>query len=177
MSRTNKITTFTIMGIFVAIISLFTCVSVFGTSNANQGIALENIEVYDVKINDISDIYFEDGTVEIIKTANIDDKNIINYGVLLKEIDKYSQFQFDIENKGNIDIKIKNIIISGYEEYKDYVDIEVVGINVGDIVEKSSVISGVKVVTTYRNPMYTENDFIRFIELNNIKISIEFDKE
>lgn len=177
MSRTNKVTIFIILGIFVAIISLFTCVTVFGSANACSGVALENIEIYEAKINDISDIYFENGTFEILKTANLEDKNIINYGLLLKKVDNYAQFQFDVENKGNIDVKIKNISILGYEEYKDYVDIKVDGINIGDTIEKSSVVSGIKVITTYKNPQYMENGFIKFIELNNLKIVIEFDKE
>ncbi|MDE5889219.1 MAG: hypothetical protein K2H20_04275, partial [Bacilli bacterium] len=156
MSRTNKITAFTIFGIFVAIISLFTCVTVFGSSNANVGIALEYIEVFDVKINDVSEIYFEEGTFQTLKNPNIDEKNTINYGLLLKRPDKYAQFQFNMENKGNVDIKVKNITILGYEEYKDYIDIELVGINVGDKIEKSTIISGVKAITTYKSPLYIE---------------------
>ncbi len=176
MKRTRKVRIFTALGVLVAIFSLFSCISVFGASYANAGVALEAKEIFDIQFTEISDFYFEEDTFEVKKAPYVDDKNNIIFGILLKEPEKYSQFQFNIENKGNINVKVSKIEVLGFEDYSEFVDIKVIGIEKNDILDYRASVP-VKVVITYKSPFLDEAFISKNIELCNIKINIEFSKE
>lgn len=175
MRQTKKSTLFSIIGIFIAMVSILTSVSAMSTSMAGTGVAIENREVYDVKIDNVSEIY-SDEDIEVIKNPSNED-NKINFGVKLNSIDSTTQVQFDIENKGNVNVKVKNVTISGIENYKDNVEVKVLGINVGDIIDAEVKNSGIKVITQYKNPVIDENGMISAVNLDDINVEIEFDKE
>ncbi len=175
MKQNKKCTLFSVIGIFVAFVSLVTSLSAMGTSMAGNGVAMENKGVYDIKIDNVSEI-FSDEEIEVIKSPE-SKENMISYGVKLKNIDSTTQVQFDIENKGNVNAKVKNVKINGIENYKDNVDVKVLGLNVGDVIDAEIKNLGVKVITQYKNPVIDENGMFSSVILDNINVEIEFDKE
>lgn len=176
MNKAKKITNFIVLGIIISIISLCSCVSAFGIANANMGVAVESYDIFEMKVSDISDLYYDNDSFEVLKNPIVDEKNTISCGVLAKEVLKYAQFQFNLENKGNINVKVDSIDVTGYEDYSDYIDVIVEGINVGDIIVAES-ITPVKVKIVYRNPSFDETGVQKNIELSNLKINVEFKKE
>lgn len=176
MNKTKKVTNFIILGIIVSIISLCSCVSVFGIANANMGVASESYDIFEVKVSDISDLYFEDESFEILKNPIVDEQKTISYGLLAKKVNTYSQFQFNVENKGNVSSVVDIVDITGFEEYKDYIDVTLEVLSVGDKIEAGTMVP-VKVKITYKNPLVNELGEQQNIELCNLKINLGFKKE
>lgn len=171
----NKIKTYQVLGIFVAIASLLLSLSLLRTTYAYTGTSTVKKEIYDVQVKDISDIYKDNNNIEIIKNPLVAD-NIITYGVELKNLNEFVKFQFNIENKGNIDGIVRKIEILGNEEYQNYVNIEVKGLKVGDKIEANKE-AKVDVITTYNNGLLNEEGMLEPIRLDEIKIKIIIDKE
>lgn len=175
MEHTKKVTIIIVCTILVTIISLGLSIGAFDFSNANKGIAYEQIYKLDLQISELSDIIgSEDTLVSVISNPKVNiDK--ISYGVILKSTDVFTQFQFALENDGNLKARVKEINITGYEKYKDYVEIKVDGLNINDVIDVESRLSNIKVITMYKKPLIDENNKIKDIDLSNINIEFVFE--
>ena len=88
---------------------------------------------------------------------------------------KFSQFEFTIRNDGNLDAEISEIIITGVDQYKDYVKVNLSDIENGTkLKEKSSIV--VKVLTDYVIQYSDENFVPQVIELDDISIEFKIRK-
>ncbi len=177
MIKQHKIIkTYIVAGLFVAIISVFISVFTLTTSNAYTGTALETTEKYQITFDRISDIYKDKDTINIIKNPTIVN-NTISYGVAFYNPNEFTKFQFEIKNNGNTNAKIKKIEILNVKEYLDYIDINIKGIEEGQIIEAGTKLDVIEVITTYKNAYLNEENMILPIELNDIIIKIDIEKE
>lgn len=175
MKRMKNITTIMGMAVFISLFSLSLSFGALGTSNASKGTAIENKEVWSVNVENISTIAVGNENVNIIHEPVLN-SNSINYSMVLCRENDYGQFKFNIVNDGDIDAKVKKINIIGLDECKQYIDVSLSNLSVGDIIESESILKNVKVVTTYKNQLYDENMVPQEINLNDVNIEIEFEK-
>lgn len=171
----RRIRTFQILGLIIALSSLTLSIGTLTTTYAYTGIATVSKEKYEVTIKDVTD-FFEDGeNITIVKNPIIV-KNDITYGLSLGQVNEYTKFQFNVDNTGNVNAKVKEINITGLEAYQDNIEISIKGLEVNQIIEPNA-IQKVDVITTYKNPLFDENENIMPIALNEININIELEKE
>lgn len=175
MSQTKRIKTIAFLGIIVAIFSLGLSLSILHTSYSDSGIAVEEKKNLFFVLNGLSEVQTETDSVRVIEQPRVQGTSIV-YGMELLQPEAYSQFQFHLYNQGNIDGKIKKIKITGYEEYQDYVEIHVDGIQEGDIIPAGAILKKIKVFTQYKKPFYDESNLAVSILLKQIKIDIEFEE-
>ncbi len=175
MKRMKNITTIMGMAVFISLFSLSLSFGALGTSNALKGTAIENEEVWSVNIENISTIAAGNENVNVAHEPVLNG-NSINYSIVLSRENDYGQFKFNIVNDGDADAKVKKISIIGLDEYKQYIDVSLSNLSVGDIIEDESILKNVKVVTTYKNQLYDENMIPQEINLDGINIEIEFEK-
>ncbi len=175
MKRVKKVTMITGVAILVSVFSLALSFGFLGTSNASRGISIEDKEIWKVNISNLSTIAVGNTNIIIDREPFIND-NIVSYGMKLSNVNDYGQFQFEIKNEGNIDAKVSNIKITGIEGFEQYIDIGITNIEKGTIIKKGTLLSNIKVITTYKNQMVDENMLGQAIDLKNISIEIEFEK-
>jgi hypothetical protein len=173
MKHVKKITVVTVFAILISFFSLSVSIGALGTANAFKGSSIENKKIWEVNIRDISTMAVSSNYVSISKEPSMID-NAINYSLTLSNVNDYAQFQFNINNSGNIGAKVKNIVISGLEEYEQYVDVSISNIAVGDLILPET-ISNIVVVTSYKEQLYDVNMWPQVISLENINILIEFE--
>lgn len=174
MSHAKKIRLFIILGIIVGIMSLGSSLMVLSVSYSSSGTAEVENKVFLIELDKITNLYTDDETVKVLKNPKLKDNNF-EYGVELQNVGSSTQFQFDIINKGDIAGKVSEIDIQGYNDYKDYIEIKVDGIEVGDIIEPGKVLKKINVYTSYKNPYYDENGNLKVISLNQIQVKIGFE--
>lgn len=172
MIQAKKISAFTTAGIFVAIISLVLCTMLLNTSYSTAGISEERKVIFTYQVKNPSNVFISNEHINIINKPTITN-NEISYGVNLNQPEDYTQFAFEIENTGNIPIKVKNIHITYPVELQEYVSVSVEGIEENDLIEPGSTYSNIKVITKYTNPLY-EEQLIKSILLDDINIEINF---
>lgn len=175
MNQIKRIKKYQMLGVIIALLSLTLSVGTLTTTYAYTGVATVSKEIYDVELKDVTD-FFEDGEkISVLKNPIIIKDNIL-YGVSLGNVNEYTKFQFNIENSGNVNAKVKKINITGFEEYKDYVDIQIKGVNEGQIIKGNS-IEKIDVITKYNTQLLDDDGMAMPINLNEINISVVLDKE
>ncbi len=175
MKRVKKATMITGVAILVSVFSLALSFGFLGTSNASKGISVEEKEIWKVNVSDVSTIAVGNTNIIIDKEPFVND-NKITYGMKLSNVNDYGQFQFEIKNDGNVDAKVANINITGIEGLEQYIDINITNLEKGTVIEKGTLHSNIKVITTYKNQMIDENMLSQSIDLKNISIEVEFEK-
>lgn len=175
MKCLSKITVLTVMIVFVSFCSLTICFGALGTSNSLHGVSIECEEIWNVYLDNISTMAVGDESVVVVKNPVIN-VNSINYSLLFTNVDSYSQFQFEIRNDGNVDAKVKKIEITGLNEYENYIDISILNLNVGDVIEAGGLASNIKVITKYDNQYVNNGLELQPVNLENVSVNIEFEK-
>lgn len=173
MVHTKKVNLCIILGIVICIVSLASSIGALNKSYSSSFVSNEVDEKYVIGLYKVTDIYTDDN-INVLNNPIIKDYSLI-YGVELLNLNGVAKFQFNLKNTGNIAAKVKNIEIYGYEDYKDYVKIEIDGLKVGDIIEEDSIIKKINVYTSYENPYYDLNGLIKNITLKDLKIVISFE--
>lgn len=173
MLQARKISAFTTAGIFMAIISLVLCVMFLNASYSSVGIATEKSIIYSYKVKNPSTVFVSNEHINVISKPIIVDNDVI-YGLNLNQIDDYSQFTFEIENTGNVAIKVKNIKITYPVELQQYVEVVVDGIAENDVIQPGATYSNIKVITKYDTGFYNTEGLLNPVLLDNIKIDVEF---
>lgn len=174
MEQQKRIKTYQVLGIIIAISSLILSLGSLTTTYAYTGIATISKDVYNVELKNVTDIYEDGETISILKNPIII-QNEIQYGLSIGKVNEYTKFQFNIENVGNVDASIKEIIIDGYEDYKDYITVEIHGLPEDKIIKGNS-IAKIDVITTYKNPLLDETEEVLPIALNELSINIILEK-
>lgn len=174
MKHIKKVSMVTGIAILISFFSLSLSFGALGTSKALEGVSLENDEIWDVGIFDITTMALENNEIMIIKEPSIVDGSI-NYALSLNKVLDYAQFQFNIQNDGNLVARVKNVTISGLEGYEQYVDVTLNDLEVGDLIEADS-FKTVTVVTTYKEQMYDINMLPLGINLDNVNLIVELEE-
>ncbi len=174
MKGTRKGTILTVLAVMISTISLVTCFNILSISNAYQGTSIKEKKVWDLRIDNVSELAMDIGAIEVLKEPTFD-KFKANYGVKLIRPNSNAQFEFTLKNDGNIDAKITDIKITGIESYKNFVDISFVNLAVGDVIKEQSITS-VKVILKYHTQKFDEELNPQEILLNNINIDIKLEK-
>ncbi len=175
MKEIKKIKTYQTLGLIVAFLSLLISLTALTTTYSYTGMATIVKEKFDVSIKDVTDIFVDGKDIVVLKNPLIN-QDKISYGISLSNVNDFTQFQFVLENIGNTNARIKDINITGYENYQDNIDILIKGLPENKII-KSNSINKIDVITTYKNPLVNEEGNIEAISLNDINISIVLEKE
>lgn len=175
MKERKRIRTYQILGVIIALSSLILSIGTLTTTYAYTGMATISKEKYNVEIKDVTDPFSDGKNIKILKNPKIMNDKII-YGVLLSETNDYTKFQFTIENTGNVNAKINEINITGLEEFKDYIDIQILGLPENKIIAENT-IAKIDVITTYKNALRNEEGTILPITLNEISVNAVLEKE
>ncbi len=174
MRKLKKSTRLSLCAVVVAVLSLVSCFSVLGISNSFKGTSIKENREWNVYIDSLSTMNRDEGLVELIKEPTVD-KYKVSYGVKLNKARSNSQFEFTIRNDGNIDAEISEIIVTGVDQYSDYVKVTLSDVENGTILEeKSSIV--VKVLTDYVIQYSDENFVPQVIELDDISIEFKIKK-
>ena len=173
MKGTKRSTVVTMSAIVIAVFSLISSFGLLGISNSVKGMSIQEKEEWNVSIDEVSSLATDNETVEVIKEPEFKKFNA-NYGVKFGNVGS-SQFEFLIKNEGNTDALVSDVVITGLEEYGNYIKTEFVNLNVGDVIEKESFIC-VKVITNCHTQLYDYNLVEQDIVLDNIGIDIKLEK-
>lgn len=175
MKRNTILKKVTVLAIFFAVFSLTFSVVAFNQSSSSQGVGVSNREVWNVHVDNLSTIASDTMNVVVLNEPELMDNKIV-YGINLNRVSGYGQFIFNIFNEGTVDAKVKNIKVTGIDDYKDYIDVSFKNLNIGDVIGKGKLLSNIKVITTYKNGLYNDDMSVKNIELNDIGIEIEFER-
>ena len=165
MKNNIRVVFLIILAFSIAIYSLYTSYSVLTSDNGVAVVKEDNYKV-DLVLNDnvtSSDIIAFDGS------PTLEDNNF-NFTIGLDTVGSFGQIFFDVENTGDYDAIVKNIEVDGLGEYADYVNVSLVGIQEGQVIESGSLAKNVSIKISY------ENDYGSVINLNNIDVKIKFEK-
>ena len=174
MRKLKKSTRLSLCAVVVAVLSLVSCFSVLGISNSFKGTSIKENREWNVYIDSLSTLNRDEELVELIKEPTVD-KYKVSYGVKLNKARSNSQFEFTIRNDGNIDAEISEIIVTGIDQYSDYVKVTLSDVENRTILkEKSSIV--VKVLTDYVIQYSDENFVPQIIELDDISIEFKMKK-
>lgn len=176
MIQIKRVTFITVLVVVIAICSLFMSFSALNTSNSLSGVAVVNKENWDISIDNVSTVAVDSSAVMILKEPVVDNTKI-SYSLRMNQEHGYGQFSFDLKNLGNVNAKIKDIKITGMEGYEEYIDVTISDIKVGDSIKAETIISNIKVVTTYKRQLFDEMIIPQAIILDSINIEIELEKE
>ena len=168
MTKFNKVHIFAISSIALGIISF---VLVFSNLTSSYSATMEIVEDFSYELRDVSDVIYSDLTT-VESGPTIEDK-MINFKITLNGKGSYFQFFFDILNASAREGVVKDIRIEGLEN-EDIVNISVIGIKKGDIIEGSRYIDNVKVVIECVDNNLDEAGNNLLIE-ENIKIVIDIE--
>ena len=106
-------------------------------SYAGKSYAVKESVVWDIKFDSVSTIVLENNSMSTLKEPNIV-QNSINYSMRLNKATGYGQFIFNIKNNGNIDVKVKEIVVTGIEGYEDNVNVKVDNLRIGDVIKSKT---------------------------------------
>lgn len=173
MIESKKISRFTTAGIFIAIISLVLCTMILNTSYSSSGISEEVKKIASYEIKNPSNVFISNEHINIVNKPTIKD-NEINYGIHLNQLEDYSQFTFELENTGNIPMKVKRIRITYPPELQSFVSVTLEGLAADDTIQPGATFSNIKVITKYFNGYYNENQVLNPVLIENINIKIDF---
>ena len=123
MRKLKKSTRLSLCAVVVSVLSLVSCFSVLGISNSFKGTSIKENREWNVYIDSLSIMNRDEELVELIKEPTVD-KYKVSYGVKLNKARSNSQFEFTIRNDGNIDAEISEIIVTGIDQYSDYVKVK-----------------------------------------------------
>ena len=167
-------TLITTLALVFAVISFVLCFGVLGISNSVQGTSVYEKKEWKLMIDNISKIVIDNNDMEVINEPSYD-KNKINYGLRLSNAPSTAQFEFTLKNDGNIDGVVSEVNIYGIDDYKNNIEIELLELNVGDVIEAGKFIQ-VKVITKYTSLVVDEQQLSKIVSLDNIEIDIKFNK-
>lgn len=141
----------------------------------NEAVAKEK---WDVSIDNLSNLATVDEDIQIVKNPTYDESTgMIDFAIVFKQVNTSASFSFDIVNKGNVDGVVKSIQIEGIEDYKDNVLINIDGLKVEDKVKAGQKIENVFVTVKYNKNYFNEETEIDFVDLSNVKVFIDVEKE
>lgn len=172
--RGKKSTLITTLAVIITVVSLVSCFGVLGISNSVQGVSIQEKKVWDVAIDNLSNLAMDEGAIEVIKEPTLD-KIKLSYALKLNSAPSVAQFKFTLRNKGNIDGIVSEIKITGLEQYTNYLDVSLNGIKVGDTIKQGTFVE-VKVLTNYKQQLVNEELVPQIINLDNIEIDIKLKK-
>ncbi|MBR6133136.1 MAG: hypothetical protein IKQ29_00300 [Bacilli bacterium] len=154
-----------VLAFSIAIYSLYTSYSVLTSDNGVALVKEDNYKV-DLVLNDnvtSSDVIAFEGS------PTLEDNNF-NFTIGLDTVGSFGQIFFDVENTGDYDAIVKNIEVDGLGEYADYVNVSLVGIQEGQVIESGSLAKNVSIKISY------DNDYGSVINLNDIDVKVNIEK-
>lgn len=175
MISDKKVNVLSVSVVIITICSLFSCFWALSPSFAGKSYAVKESAVWDVKFDSVSTIALENNSMSTLKEPNIV-LNSVNYSMRLNKATGYGQFIFNIKNNGNIDVKVKEIVVTGIEGYEDNVTVKVDNLRIGDVIKSKTDLNNIKVITSYNKQYYDQNNIEQVIDLKNINVTIELEK-
>ena len=154
-----------ILAFSIAIYSLYTSYSILTNDNGVALVKEDNYKV-DLVLNDnvtSSDVIAFEGSPTL-------EENNFNFTIGLDEVGSFGQIFFDVENTGDYDAVVKNIEVDGLGEYADYVNVSLIGIQEGQVIESGSLAKNVSIKISY------DNDYGSVINLNDIDVKVNIEK-
>lgn len=174
MKSIGKGTSILVLAIIVSIISVLSSYTAYSYMEESVRVSHEISNTLNVEVSDVSTIALNDEGITVLNEPSIVN-GVISYSLLLEYLDSYSQFQFAITNRGDVDVRVASINIEGLNENSEYATVELTNLKVGDVIEAGVLLSDVKVVTRYSKQYFDANFIPQSIKLDKIKINIEFE--
>ena len=165
----KKIGLISLLAFLIAIASLGIGYSTLNTTLEINGIAKVAKKEYKTEINNIHDIQKINN--EMMSDPIINGKQITTK-VTLSQVGQTASFMFDIENLGNVDSELENITITGYENYRNYLDLKIEGFKNNELIKASSKKEHIKVTINYKNALLDEFGLPQIININELKIDV-----
>ena len=135
-------------------------------------------EKWDVKIDKLSNLATLDEDIQVAKNPVYDeDTGMIDFAIVFNRVNTSASFSFDVVNNGNLDGVVKSIQIEGIEEYKDNVVINVDGLKVEDKIKAGEKKENVFVTIKYMKDYFNEETGINYVDLSDVKVFIDVEKE
>ena len=159
---------FIFLSILAFSISMYSLVSSYSALTTEDGVAIVKEDCYKVNLV-LNDNITSKNVISFDGVPTLED-NKFNFTIGLDEVGSFGQIFFDVNNTGDYDAVIKSIEVEGLNEYKDYVNISLVGIEEGQVIDAGSLTKNASIKVSY------ENAFGSSINLNNIDVKINFEK-
>ena len=70
--RGKKSTLITTLAVIITVVSLVSCFGVLGISNSVQGVSIQEKKVWNVAIDNLSNLAMDEGAIEVIKEPTLD---------------------------------------------------------------------------------------------------------
>ncbi len=172
--RGKRSTFITTLAVIFSVISLVSCFGVLGISNSIQGVSIKEEEIWEVVLDNVTEIVMDEYAIEVLKQPSLD-KYKINYGIRLNRAQSTAQFAFIVKNEGNVDAVVKDIKITGINGYENNLKVTLTNLAIGDVINAESMVQ-VKVVNNYDVELNDEMLVPQIINLDNIEIDIDLEK-
>ncbi len=158
--------------ILAAIISILSLGIGYSSYNTTSGTSQIVEKVYEIKLSNIHDIKTSNEAI-LFKQEPIITNNDISFSITSLIPNNNISFKFDIENKGNVKTRIKDIKIKGLEKYDGYLTYRLSNIKKGDILKGETKIKDNEFILEYNKEVSDEYGNPLNINLDNITLTIE----
>ena len=175
MTVIKKCRVIAVLAFLIAIASLGISYASLNTTKSIVGIATVQEKKTSLKIDNYTKSQIDEKVNSIVGSPTVND-NIIKFDCSLNNIGEYCAVDFEVINDGSNTAKVVNveILLPGAEDKP--ISYEIKGINVGDVL-KAEEVKNVSFVLTYNDYPREEWEEINVINLENIQIKIDYEKE
>ena len=176
MDQGRKIQVLAVLALMIATMSLLVGFSSLNAQLELAGTANIKNNKWNVQIGSISNVQSTNAAYASFTkepTVNINNSKQIDFGVMMNQPGQMLSFKFSIANKGTVDAKVSDIVLSGLNGYETFVAYKLEGISVDTVIAAGEIIENVTVTVTY-NPAADGTILDTGINLSNLSVFVGF---
>lgn len=157
MSQSKKVSIIALIAIMISSFSLFLSYASLSTTLDLNGRAtvVEVSEKADVKIMSVSEGKISNSLDSFVNAPTFSD-NKLYFGVSLSEVGSIGEFSFEVKNSGNKEAIVKEIKVTGLDNFTDFVNVNIEGLSVGNKIGAGIEFKNVKVVVSCLNQYFVD---------------------
>ena len=164
--------------VFASIVAILSLGIGYSSSNEERKISgtaevVENI--YEIILSNIHEVKTTNESVSFKQQPVINGKEIY-FSISSLSPGSNASFKFDIENLGNINSKIKEIKLSGLENYEKNVSYKISNLKEKDRIKKESKIADNEFILSYDQALLDDSGNPINLDLDNLVLTIELEQ-
>lgn len=176
MDQGRKIQVLAVLALMIATMSLLVGFSSLNAQFELAGTANIKNNKWNVQIGSISNVQSTNAAYASFTNEpeiNINNSKQIDFGIMMNQPGQMLSFKFSITNKGSVNAKVSDIVLSGLNGYENYITYKLEGISVDTVIAAGETIENVTVTVTY-NPAMDGSVLETGIKLDNLSVFVGF---
>ena len=175
MTIIKKCRLIAVIAFLIAVASLGISYASLNTTKTIVGIAVVQDKKTSLKIDNYKKNQIDEKINSIVGSPTTNN-NVIKFDCNLKNIGDYCALDFEVINDGSYSAKVVNVEVILPEADNKPVSYEIKGINREDVLKVEEV-KNVNFVLTYNDYLREEFEEVQEINIENIQIKVEYEKE